>query len=533
MRIRVTISERKDTVYPVDNSVLKTLTILLLYHKFGYVPDSRLKAFADAAASHFNRYGVSVNVFLRMVDLVIIDSIDARESLINFINALFRGKSLMFSDPLMPDKYHGLLRSIFRAFNGDEDAFDIIRKSTDLIGDRSIHRMLNPAIIDTDVSKLTTLNAMLVRLVDSVGIKPYDMNRVLEEKALSTVDKEILDQILNTHKKLVDLYINIITDKLISENKKYMSVSDVRRFIRSKGIVVHNLPDGFVGNVGVGGILFTTDLSKMVVHPKSRVTMNPNYNGVNHVCTSIEDGEVVKYYSKTGKPKTATFELRKFLNKARILEETINKDLKYITTKNNCIAHILWLLIATGGVLQPRKNPIDTSIGLISIGAEHVAFDGNGMSIKYMGNDGLVIHRIQALDQQHVSYISNIRKLANIRKSGPILRTDDVVTVTDIRDYVLSVCGWDDMANVRMIRPTRISNSVVEASVRLGSISRKNVDSLVKDNLETVLRVFNEHYNRKPYQYNTVDSIRDLVHKKSLLQYYDVSGNSPPEWLSI
>ena len=440
------------------------------------IPKSNLNAALNAAASN-KKYTPTLD------ELIYEAGVDIQQSM-----------SVVKSDNTVSSDQLALLRDMTLWMRtGSEAAFQRIEMKVGLLGESIITQSFM-----SDVGTQKPILSALVKLVKKLG--GIGDNLTLEQRSTArTKNPNGYKEFLGLRRELLAVAKLELRNLVRASGKPYLNYVDVLQHLKQVNIV-HNLPEGFVGNVGEDGKLYTTKGKLIDGVPGASVKMNPAYNATKddtYVFLSSGFGvQGQRYYTRDYK-KAATQE--KFSKVAAFAKQIEGIKAKWrghlvkTTTeaRTKVLAAILELMYLTSARIGSAGNMTagKPTYGISTLQVGHTKLTVNKLDIKYIGKKGVKQHHtIAGVDKEKLALLKVVKGLLEGKAKSDLLFSidDSAITGTEINAYFKKLGSKVSVHKMRHARGTLLAMELLAKCPLDDSAEQAEVEKWYKNEMAIV-----------------------------------------------
>jgi hypothetical protein len=374
--------------------------------------------------------------------------------------------------PSISTQHLNLFNKLRLAFFGSESAKRTLMRDVAFLSDPKLNIYF---IHEEDDSASSDVYKNLKSLVKKYGnVDGYIIpTEILEDwqaqnKRTGTKVKAHSDYLM-LRREVNAIFKKALSNMVRGSGQPYLPIRDVIHNMDNNR-VIHNLPEGFVGNIDDLGKFYTTAGKRLLQAPSGDVRMNSRYN-------PLEDNAYVceftpAFAQKSTRAYTEDFRKGSKSKKFDVVAETLPKldrlskkwlsDMKYADTKREGLWSTLCEFIYETSARVGNKNAMSSgqqTFGATQLQARHFKMDSSKCVVTYLGKSGG--------KQKHIIKFNTVRlrKLQDIlvkflEGKGPkdyvFTFRDMAATSTAINKYLVSL-GFPKEFTIHKLRTARAS----------------------------------------------------------------------------
>ena len=422
------------------------------------------------------------------------------------------------------------------AFFGSQSAQKTLMRDIAFLGDPK----LNIFFIHEEDSEETSdvykkLKALVKRHSDVEGyVMPTEVlekwqahNKKTGEKLKAHTDYLLLRREVTAKLK------KAISNLVRGSGQPYLPLRDVIQSLDANKIV-HNLPEGFVGNIDDLGKFYTTAGKRLLQAPSGDVRMNSRYNAAEdnaYVCEFTP-----AFAQKATRAYTEDFRKGSKVKKFDVVAETLPKlerlskkwlaDLKYAGTKREGLWATLCEFIYETSARVSNKNAMsngERTFGATQLQARHIKMETASCTVTYVGKSGgkqkhiikFNTARLRRLQAAMLIYLEG-----KTRNDYVFTFRDMPATSTAINKYLVSI-GFPKAFTIHKIRTARASLMAKELLDKHSFTARTKDADVSKWVEKEILKVGSElgHMSGEKVTANT--AIQNYIEPSILKAFFD------------
>lgn len=383
------------------------------------------------------------------------------------------------NDRTIDEKYVSLLRAIRTYFNTSSDSsFNTINKLASIVNDPEISKLFVKDIESTEehdkkvrnvVKKLTGENRPRLTAEEA---KKYFNSKKKEEKSLY----EIYKQHNSDRKKVFSAALQAI---IRESHQKYLPISKVKSELLKRKVTDIYLPEGFIGEIGENGELYTKfgeSINGGV--PSGKIEMNPNYKrgSSEWVFKVLPIGQISTqmFYSSDAIGKARKERFEKVQDNIKNIDKYRSKwlkDLKTAKGEKQILALMCELIHETGARIG---NTGSQNYGLSTLQVRHITQLGNKVRLMYAGKKGMrQLHVIEPTDPDSKLAVKLLLSLTKNKDPKDFLfslprqlANGDTkytrITSADVNSYLTGTGFKGGPHKLRHVKGTKIAKKLIE-----------------------------------------------------------------------
>jgi hypothetical protein len=428
---------------------------------------------------------------------------------------------------------------------GSEPALNRIEKSVGrILKDPKLNKIFLYDV-GTQATPMKKLNSIVKKLTgkDDYKIDAQTAKKVKQE------NEELYKEYLKTRREVLEISKKAIANIVRSSGKPYVDVDKMRKALKSKGILIHNIPDGFEGNIGDDGSLYTTTGLKLQGIPLGSVHMNPQYDpnkDNSYVFWSDGDGTFKtqqRYYTLDYKKRGRAEKFEKVAKIADKLDSIRKKWLQPIINwkgdKKSVASLMLEIAYKYGARIGSASGMTDgkPTYGLSTWLGKHVKVEPNRIIIKYPGKKGMIQKHIikNTGDKYDKLLFNHLKELVDEKGSKDYIFTDERgrhVSAGDVNSLLKQYGSKVSVHKLRHLKANNMFDKELEKFAKKNP-SQKDLEQFVK---ETALKVGKElgHQSTKSdgsIAVSPMTSLNNYVNPDRLKQFFKQYNQRYPKWL--